>query len=557
MRIIIPAAGLGTRISAISKERPKALTPINGRPALHFIISEIKNIFKDPKIEIIIGHKGEQIIDFCKKYFEDTSINFIEQNELLGLAHAISLCEEKKEPLLVWLGDTIIQKAFSTSRKLSFIFNREVKTLENSLESCKSSFILSTIKDDTERWCCVKENKNKLDFFEKPDSSLGYKEAIIGIYFFKNGDKIIKNCKELIKDNTKKINGEFQLSTAMEMYQEKNKINLVNINEVDLFYYDIGSIDNYHITKKKLLDKRFFNSVYFQDHNSISKSSTEPSLSHQIRWFLDAPPKIKKYCPAIYEYDLINPQYEMEYFGFPTLQELFIWDDLHISVWKDIFSKLSSYLEDTRNSIFLNYDNESKIKKHQLDFYYFIINKTKKRIENSEHLINTFSEIVLHPCWDGKIKELFLSTSNNSFMHGDLCFSNILYDTNSGILKVIDPRGHWERENGELYVGGLGSDIYDMAKLMHSAVYDYDLIKNNIYKRNSKQEQISTMYDEIILGEYDDGNGLNDKIRLVSKCICFHLFVSMIPLHKDNTIHQKRMEEEALKIWSEICEHLI
>ena len=66
MKIIIPAAGIGSRISVISKERPKALTPINGRPALHFILSEIRDTFDDVFIDIIIGYKGEQIVDFCK-----------------------------------------------------------------------------------------------------------------------------------------------------------------------------------------------------------------------------------------------------------------------------------------------------------------------------------------------------------------------------------------------------------------------------------------------------------------------------------------------------------
>jgi dTDP-glucose pyrophosphorylase len=558
MKIIIPAAGLGTRISSVSKERPKALTPVNGRPALHFILSEIQDTFEEFEIDIVIGYKGEQIVDFCKKYFSDMKINFVEQKELLGLAHAVSLCEVKKGPLLIWLGDTIIQKQGKRSLTAFLSKKNMTKKLNEISKRNKKSFLLTTYVKNSERWCCIENKNKKIQFIEKPNSSLGHTDALIGIYFFTNGKQIIDECKTLISDPSKKINNEFQLSSAMNMYQNNNQITSYDVEDIGVSYYDIGSIDNYHTTRKKLLDKRFVNNLFYQSSNSISKSSESLSLGHQIRWFLDAPPNIKKYCPAVYDYNLKShkPSYEMEYFGFPTLQELFIWDELHPSVWRDIFNKISTYMEESKTCIreesYRQITSESK----EL-FYDFIIDKTKKRIESSPHLKEVFGDIVNNGCWSGKIRDLFIEYSTNSFMHGDLCFSNILYDVNSGLLKVIDPRGYWEKSNGEVYVGGLGSDVYDLAKLMHSAVYDYDLIKNNISERNDLQNKIKDLYYESILSEYDDGNGYYANINVLVKSICFHLFVSMIPIHHDKPEHQKRMEAEALKIWIEICEHLI
>lgn len=550
MRIIIPAAGLGSRIISVSKEKPKALTPINGRPALHFILSEIKSTFDEIDVEIIIGHKGEQIIDFCEKYFPELNISFVKQDQLLGLAHAISLCEAKEEPLLVWLGDTIIQK--SNKFRISTIFEKIKPKGMN--EITKNSFVLYTNVKNSERWCCVKNIKKKspLKFIEKPDSSLGYSNGLIGIYYFKKGKQIIDACREIIKDESLKINDEFQLSTAMSIYQSSDLIEAYDIDDFHLSYFDIGSIDNYHITKKRLLDKRFTNNLYSYNNNSISKESTSVTLNHQIRWFLEVPKTVKIYCPAIYKYsiDPISPKYEMEYFGFPTLQELFIWEDLHISVWDDIFNKISLYIEECLSSDVTIHQNKEKLSS---SFYYFIINKTKNRVSTSPHLQEVFGNILENGCWEGTIKEMFKEHASVSLMHGDLCFSNILYDVNSGVLKVIDPRGHWETSNGETYIGTAGFNVYDLAKLMHSAVYDYDLIKNNITKRNATQEKIKDLFYRNVLSEFY----ISDKLEILLKAICFHLFVSMIPLHQDQPLHQKRMEDEALKIWNEITEFLI
>ena len=171
------------------------------------------------------------------------------------------------------------------------------------------------------------------------------------------------------------------------------------------------------------------------------------------------------------------------------------------------------------------------------------MNKTKSRIKGTELEVKYF-EILNKDIWNEKIKDLFIKISSTSYMHGDLCFSNILYDLRGGILKVIDPRGYWE--NGkETFVGGLGSDLYDLAKLMHSAVYDYDLIKNNISNRNETQNKISDLFTDIILKDFDNKN----EVLLVLKAISFNLFLSMIPLHSDNQNHQKMMEQEADKIW--------
>ena len=44
MKILILAAGYGTRLYAISKDKPKALLDINGRPLINYVLDKIKNL---------------------------------------------------------------------------------------------------------------------------------------------------------------------------------------------------------------------------------------------------------------------------------------------------------------------------------------------------------------------------------------------------------------------------------------------------------------------------------------------------------------------------------
>ena len=59
--------------------------------------------------------------------------------------------------------------------------------------------------------------------------------------------------------------------------------------------------------------------------------------------------------------------------------------------------------------------------------------------------------------------------------HGDPCFSNVLYDQQRYLLKLIDPKGALSAD--ELWT----HPLYDLCKMSHSALGDYDFINNGLY----------------------------------------------------------------------------
>lgn len=60
--------------------------------------------------------------------------------------------------------------------------------------------------------------------------------------------------------------------------------------------------------------------------------------------------------------------------------------------------------------------------------------------------------------------------------HGDLCFSNILYNNEAQVLRLIDPKGAMQEE--EIYT----NPYYDLAKLSHSICGSYDFFNSGLYQ---------------------------------------------------------------------------
>ena len=88
MKIVILCAGRGTRLRPITDEIPKVLVEIQGEPMLKWIIEECLLISPE-EIIIIHGYRGDQVIDFCRKYEHQVPFRFIKQETLDGTAGAV------------------------------------------------------------------------------------------------------------------------------------------------------------------------------------------------------------------------------------------------------------------------------------------------------------------------------------------------------------------------------------------------------------------------------------------------------------------------------------
>ncbi|MBI2825249.1 MAG: hypothetical protein HYX69_11245 [Planctomycetia bacterium] len=116
--------------------------------------------------------------------------------------------------------------------------------------------------------------------------------------------------------------------------------------------------------------------------------------------------------------------------------------------------------------------------------------------------------------------------------HGDLCFSNILYDKRLRLARFIDPRG--ARTEDELYL----DRYYDVAKLSHSILGGYDYINNDAYEVQINENLEATLWmpdagqagrQRMFIERLPRHGFRYPLVRLYE----MSLFLSMLPLHQD------------------------
>ena len=80
MKVVILAGGLGTRISEYTKDIPKPMIKIKGKPLIYFIMKHYASYgFKD--FYVALGYKGNVIKKYFNKKFFDWNINLIETGQ--------------------------------------------------------------------------------------------------------------------------------------------------------------------------------------------------------------------------------------------------------------------------------------------------------------------------------------------------------------------------------------------------------------------------------------------------------------------------------------------
>lgn len=134
-KVIIPAAGLGTRFLPFTKAVPKEVLPIINRPAIHYVVQEAVNA-QVPNIILITSHGKDPIInyfdadpeleqalkpknrlhlieDVCK-LMQEATFTAIRQGEPKGLGHAIAMARHVISPdefVGIMLPDDVIMGA--------------------------------------------------------------------------------------------------------------------------------------------------------------------------------------------------------------------------------------------------------------------------------------------------------------------------------------------------------------------------------------------------------------------------------------------------------------
>jgi glucose-1-phosphate thymidylyltransferase len=234
MRAIIPVAGVGSRLRPHTFTLPKVLLNVAGKPILGHILDKI---IRDGITEatIVVGHMSDKIQEYLAATYPDFRVRYVEQEERMGLGHAIYLSREtiSDEPLLIILGDTIFDV------ELSPVLAGKTSALGVKAVDDPRRFGVAVVRDGVITKLVEKP--------EQPVSNL----AVVGLYYLRN-PRLLVSCLEELVARDLRTKGEYQLTDALQLMIDRGE-------QMRTFpvegWYDCGKPETLLSTNQSLLEK--------------------------------------------------------------------------------------------------------------------------------------------------------------------------------------------------------------------------------------------------------------------------------------------------------------
>jgi glucose-1-phosphate thymidylyltransferase len=237
MKIIIPMAGRGTRLRPHTLTVPKPLIPVAGKPIIQRLVEVLSHSFpgKIEEIAYIVGDFGPEVEHELIQIAEGLGARGViyQQEKMLGAGHAVACASDSLNGnCIVALADTLF--------KADFNFNIEA-----------DGIIWTQKLENPSAFGVVKVDDNGIitAFVEKPVEFVS-DQAIVGIYYFKEGQQLRDALRYVIDNNIREKN-EFQITTALEILKNQGvKFKTADVEE----WLDCGNKENILHTNARMLE---------------------------------------------------------------------------------------------------------------------------------------------------------------------------------------------------------------------------------------------------------------------------------------------------------------
>lgn len=237
MNIVIPMAGMGKRMRPHTLTIPKPLIPIAGKPIVQRLCEDIVCVASEKVEEIgfIIGDFGKEVEQMLLGIADSLGAKgkIYYQNEPLGTAHAILCAKDSlRGKVTVAFADTLFDA--------KFILNTD-----------QDGVIWTQCVEDPSAFGVVRKNEDETiaGFVEKPKEFVS-NEAIIGIYYFRDGENLRDELQYLLDNNISK-GGEYQLTDALQNMLDKGlKFTTSGVEE----WLDCGNKNATVMTNNRVLE---------------------------------------------------------------------------------------------------------------------------------------------------------------------------------------------------------------------------------------------------------------------------------------------------------------
>ncbi|HEX4143234.1 MAG TPA: phosphotransferase [Pirellulales bacterium] len=542
--VLIPAAGrVPENVMALSNITCPAMVPVAGRPVIYWTVRYLQSLGLR-RFVMAVARRGLFVEDFVECALgQDCEIRFLVPSRDGGVGRTVlELAEEAVgRSALVVLGDTHFQFA------------------DPQLLVRDEPVVMVHPVDDSYRWCVAETDSQGLVtcLHDKQPGLPAPVDALIGVYYFPDLDALRTGARQAVA-TAETAGRRTEMAGILDNVARHSPLRAVRAGD----WLDCGNPDRQASSHRTLLQKRAFNELSID-----STFGTVTKRSRYVDKFLDEinylrllPPELSVLFPRVVacSTDWEDPWLTMEYYGYPTLAEVFVFENVDPAIWEQVFV----HLRDIVVGGFMQ--RRRPLASGVLEEMY--LGKTRRRLagiteppalrELVAHegpiLLNGREVANLPSLWkmlESEVERL-ADTVQGCVVHGDLCLSNILYDMRSRICKLIDPRGSFGP------AGIYGDPRYDVAKLFHSVYGLYDFIVNDLFhvsvegnridldiRHRPQHREIQKRFEKVFFADFD-----RREILLLTGL----LFASMPALHYDAPNRQLAMYARALELFAEL-----
>jgi glucose-1-phosphate thymidylyltransferase len=260
MKVIIPAAGYGTRMRPHTHTRPKPLVPVAGRPSLAFVLDALEPLDIE-EIIFIVGRMGDQMEDYVTSNYKWPA-RFIEQKVMRGQADAIALARQYVQgDLLTLFVDTLFEADLTVLKDLDVDGAMYVAEVPD-----PSRFGIAVLGPDGIVTRLVEKPA-------RPESNL----AVVGLYYFKDSQWLFRAVDALMASG-KSLKGEYYLADAIQvMIDEGARFRTFKVQS----WEDTGTWDAVLHANRYLLRKMDHNGNPYMDGTTLvlPPSSVDPGAT--------------------------------------------------------------------------------------------------------------------------------------------------------------------------------------------------------------------------------------------------------------------------------------
>ncbi len=440
---------------------------------------------------------------------------------------------EKSFGEVIYKRKTLRDRLFEVINKYSFI-SRIIK-INNELDWHKCESIISNSNKETKIFHLFSEyvikDENEFDLiiqkmqYVKENILIIDNDEIIGI-IFDNTEAYIKYLKNTVMlRNSKLACNEIETSTM----QTKAFFGLNNLS--NFLQYITGGFD-----------ARFFNSLSGDEYIVTKSSTNKDKIKSEYMFYYLIPDEMKKWFVIPYNYTETDTtaSYTMERLHMTDVAIRWVHGAIAIDEFEKLLKRIFYFIdsrkekpiskeeyENVSNKLYINKLKQriESLKNHEKYFYFEQYIKVGTKYNDIDEIINKY--ILLY--------NKFVKSSTPEYKsvigHGDLCFSNMLYNKETATLKLIDTKGAQKEE--DIWT----NPYYDIAKLSHSICGKYDFFNNGMYEIKMDLDlkfELTIDFDNSeyinIFKKYLKKSGYDyNMIRILESS----LFLSMLPLHMD------------------------